>query len=87
MISAKLNIANGANAPGAIATAMVDADALIGALVIPPVGAGYIVPGVASPLNNILDSFNNGTGGGNCDPVPTETVTWGEIKAIYTKDQ
>ena len=65
LIAAKLNVANGASpAPQAIA----DADALIGGLVIPPVGSGFLAPATTSALNTALTNFNEGTTGpGHCD--------------------
>ena len=64
LIAAKLNVANGASpAPSAIA----DADALIGGLVIPPVGSGFLAPATTSTLNDALTAFNEGTTGpGHC---------------------
>ena len=43
LIAAKLNVASGANA-SAIASTIAAADALIGGLVVPPVGAGSLAP-------------------------------------------
>ena len=44
LIAAKLNIANGADSTD-IAQAISDADALIGSLVVPPVGGGFLAAG------------------------------------------
>jgi len=83
LIAAKLNIANGAD-PTAAAAAIAAADALIGALVVPPIGAGYLHPSLTSTLTQSLDDFNNGvTGPGHCGNVPAEPKTWGGIKALY----
>jgi hypothetical protein len=66
LIAAKLNIANGSN-PTAIAATIIAADALIGSLVIPPVGAGSLSPASISALNTALNDYNNGfTGPGHC---------------------
>jgi len=65
LIAAKLNVAAGASTPGSLA----EADALIGALVVPPVGAGYLAPSVTSALNDAIDRFNN-SDGGNCEGAP-----------------
>ena len=66
LITAKLNIANGAN-PSAIQTAVTRAGALIGALVVPPIGNGFLSPGATSTLTNALDNYNMGaTGPGHC---------------------
>jgi hypothetical protein len=54
LIAAKLNVANGATSTSAIG----DADALIGDLVIPPVGSGYLDPSATSPLIDALSDYN-----------------------------
>lgn len=67
LITAKLNIDGGAD-PSAISQAIADADALIGALVVPPIGSGYLDPSVTSALVDALSDFNEGiTGPGHCD--------------------
>jgi len=58
LIAAKLNIANGANG-SAISDEIAAADALIGALEVPPVGSGYLSPSSTSSLVDALDQFNN----------------------------
>jgi hypothetical protein len=66
LIAAKLNIANGAD-PAAIAQAIADADALIGSLVVPPIGSGFLTPGATSTLVQALTDYNEGvTGPGHC---------------------
>jgi len=66
LIAAKLNIAAGAS-DSAVAGAIADADALIGGLVVPPVGTGYLPPSTTSGLTKILDDFNSGViGPGHC---------------------
>jgi len=83
LIGAKLNIAAGAD-PTAAAAAIASADALIGGLVVPPVGAGYLDPSDTSSLTQTLDDYNNGViGPGHCGNVPAKTETWGGIKALY----
>jgi hypothetical protein len=59
LIAAKLNIANGAD-PSCIQDTIAAADALIGDLVVPPVGDGYLAPRDASPLADTLDQYNEG---------------------------
>lgn len=67
LIAAKLNIANGAD-DADIAAAIAQADALIGTLLVPPVGDGELETRVTSALNDTLDAFNNGKlGPGHCD--------------------
>ncbi len=83
LIAAKLNIANGAD-PTAIASTISAADALIGSLVVPPIGAGFLAPSATSSLTQALDDYNNGlTGPGHCPSVPTRSSTWGRIKSLY----
>ena len=67
LIAAKLNVANGASA-SAISSTIAAADALIGSLVVPPSGAGFLDPAVTSALNDALTSYNEGlTGPGHCE--------------------
>lgn len=83
LIATKLNIAAGASG-AAIASTVTAADALIGGLVVPPVGAGYLAPSSASGLTNTMDDYNNGEFGSDpCQTTPTENVTWGQIKATF----
>jgi hypothetical protein len=66
LIAAKLNIANGASG-SSIASTITAADALIGSLVVPPVGGGSLDPAVTAALTDALDAFNSGlTGPGHC---------------------
>jgi hypothetical protein len=66
LIAAKLNVANGAD-DAAIAGSILDADALIGGLIVPPIGSGALEPGDTSSLVNSLTSYNEGaTGPGHC---------------------
>jgi len=66
LIAAKLNIANGAD-PADAGQAIADADAMIGSLVIPPVGTGYLPAGQTSELVGTLTEYNEGTiGPGHC---------------------
>jgi len=83
LIATKLNLAGGASGT-AIASTVAAADALIDGLVVPPVGAGYLAPSVASGLTNTMDDYNNGELGSDpCRTTPTREATWGQIKAIY----
>lgn len=66
LIAAKLNVAAGAD-DSSIAAAIAAADALIGGLVVPPVGNGSLANSVTSALTTTLDSYNQGlTGPGHC---------------------
>ncbi len=83
LIAVKLNIASGAD-PTDASAAIAAADALIGGLVVPPVGGGYIHPSQTSALTQTLDDYNNGViGPGHCGVVPTEQKTWGGVKSLY----
>jgi hypothetical protein len=67
LIAAKLNIANGAD-PSAVQQALTDADNMIGALVVPPIGNGYLPSGQTSNLTETLMEYNEGTiGPGHCN--------------------
>lgn len=67
LIAAKLNIAAGAD-PTVVAADIATADALIGGLVVPPIGAGYLAPSLTSGLVTALGNYNEGaTGPGHCD--------------------
>ena len=82
LIAVELNIAQGAIYFD-VETALNDAHALIGSLIVPPVGAGNIHPRDTSALIQILDDFNNGViGPGHCS-VSVENVSWGQVKAGY----
>jgi hypothetical protein len=60
LIAAKLNVENGAAVPPDVAAAIDDADALIGDLVVPPIGEGYLDPSATDALISALDEYNNG---------------------------
>ena len=69
LIAAKLNIASGADST-AIAATIAHADALIGTLMIPPVGLGFLAPSVVAADVANLTAFNEGTlvnGPPHCD--------------------
>jgi uncharacterized repeat protein (TIGR01451 family) len=67
LIAAKLNVASGAD-PSAVAQSISDADALIGSLVVPPVGSGFLDPDDTSDLVDALTAFSEGTTGpGHCE--------------------
>jgi len=67
LIAAKLNIANGSSS-SAIASTIAAADALIGGLVIPPVGSGWLAPSATSSLTVKLTEYNEGLiGPGHCN--------------------
>lgn len=69
LIAANLNILNGADATS-ISASITAANTLIGALVVPPVGSGYLAPSAVSSLVTALEQFNSGvTGPGHCDTI------------------
>ena len=86
LCAVKLNIASGAVAPAVTLAAVAAADAMIGSLVVPPVGSGFLSPATTSNLNDILEAFNAEEGKGT---IPCNTVvaaksrTWGELKSMY----
>jgi hypothetical protein len=83
LITVKLNQCNGSDV-SAIATDIANADALIGNLVIPPVGAGYLHPSVTSSVTQTLDDYNNGIIPGvvSCS-TKSRKASWGAVKQIY----
>ena len=75
LIAAKLNIANGADG-SCIQQTIADADALIGDLVVPPVGNGYLAPTDVSALADTLDRYNEGfLCAPSCEGSPPPTPT------------
>jgi len=84
LIAAKLNLENSAIPDVASQQAIDDADALIGGLVVPPVGGDSLAPSSASSLTQAIDEFNNGlAGSGHCGSTPVEVTTWGEVKTQH----
>jgi hypothetical protein len=66
LIAAKINIANGSDGT-AVAQCIADADTLIGALIIPPVGSGSLSAAATNSLTTCLKNYNEGaTGPGHC---------------------
>ncbi len=59
LITAELNIYYGSIPPSAVVNAIAQANALIGGLVVPPIGSGYLSPSSTSSIENVLDAFNN----------------------------
>jgi hypothetical protein len=79
LITTKLNVANGAD-PSCIAQTIADADALIGDLVVPPVGDGYLAPRDVESIKDVLENYNEGElCAPSCDnegsPTPSPTAT------------
>jgi hypothetical protein len=60
LITAKLNQMNGASVPLSVTAAIATADALIGNLVVPPVGSDSLPTSVTSSLTCTLDIYNSG---------------------------
>jgi len=65
LIAAKLNVATKATTSAGTANDITSADILIGDLVVPPVGTGYLAPGQTSSLIASLDEYNNGNDEGS----------------------
>jgi cysteine-rich repeat protein len=73
LMASKLNVAAGAT--NTISEAIAQADAKIGALVVPTIGAGTLPTISTSSLVQALDDYNRGeTGPGHCDGYTPECV-------------
>jgi hypothetical protein len=57
LVAAKLNIANGAD-PTAVQQSVINADNIIGGLIVPPIGNGHLSPGQTSQLSDTLTEYN-----------------------------
>lgn len=67
LIAAKLNVANGTD-DADVASAVAAADKVIGDLVVPPGGSGYLAPGATWGITETLTGYNEGAiGPGHCD--------------------
>ena len=82
LIAAKLN-ALLASPPPAIATAIAAADAMVGGLVPPPIGAGSLPSATVNALATQLDDFNNGQTSGDDCFTATKASSWGRLKTLY----
>lgn len=69
LIAAELNVANGAALPTEASDAIDAANDLIGDLVVPPVGSGFLSPDITSALTAVLAAYNEGliAGAVHCD--------------------
>ncbi|MBI5838380.1 MAG: hypothetical protein HZB25_14165 [Candidatus Eisenbacteria bacterium] len=84
LITARCNELNGATVPAVVQAAMTDADALIGALVVPPLGSGYLEFSVCVADWQVLSDYNHGLiGPGGCVTTPVKPQTWGQLKTRY----
>ena len=85
LMAAKLNIISGAQAPPAVLAAVTAADALIGNLIVPPIGTGFLDPSLTSALSDILEAFNTEESVDvPCNVVTTlQRTTWSQVKAHY----
>ena len=83
VITAKLTGCNNWDLTPVLAT-IAGADNLIGNLVVPPFGSGYLSPSTTSSPTETLDDYNNGLLGGVADcPTPAHATSWGRIKVLY----
>lgn len=83
LIATLLNVAQGAD-PTVVSAAISAAHAIIGGLVVPPIGGGSLPANATSTLTQTLDNFNNGViGPGHCGAVAVEPTTWSRVKATY----
>jgi len=77
LIATKLNVASGST--NTVATEIAQADLLISALVVPPVGSDSLAASTASSLARTLDDYNTGkTGPGHCEGVGRPECTCGD---------
>jgi hypothetical protein len=86
LIAAKLNVENGAAVPVTILNAIAQADALIGNLIVPPVGVGALDPSLTSTLNDKLDRYNGAEDDDDdhCSTITaSRTSSWGHLKNLY----
>ncbi|NNE07244.1 MAG: hypothetical protein HKN20_01655 [Gemmatimonadetes bacterium] len=85
LIAAKLNILIGAD-PAPVAAAITVSDGLIGSLVIPPVGAGWVPSTSVTLLAELLDDFNNDLLDSGCGgTTATEETSWGALKESFRR--
>jgi len=83
LIATILNANQGADVTD-IQAAIDAAHALIGSLVIPPIGSDSLPSTSASALTQTLDDYNNGIiGPGHCGAVSVKENTWGGTKADF----
>lgn len=82
LIAAKLNILNGGD-PAPIQSWVAAADAMIGSLVVPPVGSGFLSPSSVNSIKNKLDDYNTGKTYAECGFTSDIRPTWGEVKVRY----
>lgn len=83
LIATLLNAANGADI-SSVSAQVATAHAIIGALVVPPVGGDSLPSGSTSSLTQVLDDYNNGLRGpGHCGPTSVAPSSWARLKAGY----
>ena len=88
LIATRLNMLLGVVPPASVDEAVAQADAAIGAAVVPPVGGGRLAPCVSRHLTWTLRNFNNGRLGpercpSNMEITSSASATWGRLKSIY----
>lgn len=77
LIATKLNVASGST--NTVSVEIGQADSLIGALVVPPVGSGFLTTASVASVAQALDDYNTGkTGPGHCDGVGRPECTCGD---------
>lgn len=83
LIATLLNLEQGADDTD-IASQVASAQSVIGGLVVPPIGSGYLSPGSVNSLSQDLDDYNNGiTGPGHCGPTAVAPSSWSNVKSAY----
>lgn len=84
LIAAKLNVYAGAIASPKTSNAIAAADALIGNLVVPPLGAGFLKPEHTNGVTDHLEDFSSDDDEHECRmPTNRRASTWGAVKAMY----
>lgn len=84
LIAAKLNVFAGAQASVATLQAIADADLLIGSLVVPPVGNGFLNPDHTNRLTDTIEDFSSDEDEHECvRVVSVRSRSWGQVKSQY----
>lgn len=84
LIAAKLNLFAGAQASPATVQAINSADALIGSLVVPPIGNGFLNPYSTNRLTDDIEEFSSDEDEHECvRVVAVRSRSWGQVKSLY----
>ena len=84
LVAAKLNLLAGAQASPSLLLAVQQADALIGSLVVPPYGNGFLNPEHTNALTDDLEHFSDNEDEHECvRVVSVKPTTWAKVKSFY----